>query len=454
MARYIIRPKQLQASAAVSLAAVRMDAKSRAKQIKAVLDYRLSNIVDQELRRWIGQEKSTGVQHVSRGEQHTSVTGTTILDMDESKAERLKNEVEGLMIVPDQPIELIRPARTAAISGSPSSDDLWHLSSVGLSAARELGFSGAGAGVTVAVLDTGIDSTHTELSGRVVGAVTFDVDNWAVNPQNPSIDTAQHGTHVAGLICGKKVGIAPKAQVWNGVMIPKGFGNLSDFVLAMEWAASQGEISVVNMSAGIRGFVEGMEDVIEDLLAVGVLPIIATGNEGRGRTRSPGNYNPVLSVGASDINGGIASFSSSGTHIVNNNMYNVPDLVAPGKDITSCVPGGGFETWDGTSMATPVVSGIAALIIEQNPDILALELMDTLLDTCKDLGKPSSRQGEGLVQVTAAVGNVVAGVVSSKKKTKKKKTKKKTSKKKTKRKTTKKSGKKKAKKKTSKKRVV
>ncbi len=403
MTRYIVRPKRLKASAAVSFASIKVDAKSRQQQLQSIHEYRKNDPVERELQRWIDEEKGRSVHCLSEIEKYTSVTGTTLLDMDAGMVQRLEKEVEGLKILIDQPIDLIRPEKTATLAGNPTKKDLWHLDAIGLTKARKAGFKGTGKGITVAVLDTGIDPNHPELHNRVAGAVTFDVDSWTANPLIPSIDTKEHGTHVAGLICGKKVGVAPEAQVLNGVMIPNGFGNLSDFILALEWSAAQNEVSIVNMSAGIRGFIEGMEDVIEDLLAVGVLPIIATGNEGRGRTRSPGNYNPVLSVGASDRDGGIASFSSSGTHMVNNSVFTVPDLVAPGKDITSCVPGGGYETWDGTSMATPIVSGVAALIIEKYPEIHVLDLMELILETCKDLGHPSDRQGRGLVQVQAAL---------------------------------------------------
>jgi subtilisin family serine protease len=183
-------------------------------------------------------------------------------------------------------------------------------------------------------------------------------------------------------------------------MIPHGKGSLANFILAMEWAALQGDVSIINMSAGKRGFVEGMEQAVEDLLSVGILPVIAIGNEGEGASRSPGNYDPVLSVGASDKQGKIWDGSSSGTYKVKGSDYNVPDLVAPGKAVTSCnIFGGGLIAKKGTSMATPIVSGVAALIFEKNPDITVLDLQNLLLDTCKDLQAVPVRQGAGLVQV-------------------------------------------------------
>jgi subtilisin family serine protease len=208
---------------------------------------------------------------------------------------------------------------------------------------------------------------------------------------------------VAGLICGKTVGVAPGTKVTSGVMIPGGRGNLSDFILALEWAAALPEVQIVNLSAGIPGYLPEMQAVVGDLLAVGILPVFAVGNEGRNRTRSPGNYIEPLSVGATDRRNRVAGFSGGGVLIADNHQYTVPDLVAPGAGVYSSVVGGGYEAWDGTSMATPIVTGVAALILEKRPNLTVTDLVDELLDTCRDLGAPPERQGKGLVQVKAAV---------------------------------------------------
>lgn len=166
------------------------------------------------------------------------------------------------------------------------------------------------------------------------------------------------------------MGVAPGARILNGVMIPGGNGNVSDFVLALEWTARRSDVQIVNMSAGIRGFTEGLLQVVsEDIRTVGILPVFATGNEGRNKTRSPGNYIDPISVGASNRDDRVASFSSGGTLVTENHQYTVPDLVAPGEGVYSSVIGGGYEAWDGTSMATPVVAGVAALMLEKYPDM-------------------------------------------------------------------------------------
>jgi len=326
--------------------------------------------------------------------------------MDDDAAVQMQQELPDVLVLRDQPFELIPPNRAASATNDSVEDlDLWHLEAIGLAEARSDGFRGAGSGVTIAELDTGIDPTHPELHGKVTEAFTFDARPgvWTVNEIEPSIDTDGHGTHVAGLMCGDNVGVAPGARVINGVMIPGGRGNLSDFILALEWALNRTDVQILNMSAGIPGYLPGMLQVVADIRAVGVFPAFATGNEGRNRTRSPGNYRDPISVGASNRSNRVASFSSGGSIVAENHQYTLPDIVAPGQEVYSSVMGGGYEAWDGTSMATPVVSGVAALILEKDPNLTIPELEDVIFDTCLDLRLPVERQGCGLVQVKGAI---------------------------------------------------
>jgi len=257
--------------------------------------------------------------------------------------------------------------------------------------------------------------THPELKDRVEQAVTFNVaqDRWDV--MDPSEDTDDHGTHVAGIISGRDVGIAPGASIYSGVMIPEGHGWTSDFILAMEWAMSMPQIGIVNMSAGIPGFYDDMLSTVQAMLGVGILPVFAIGNEGKSTFRSPGCYAEPVSVGACDRNKGVASFSGGATITYNHGNYTVPDLVAPGAGVYSCVPGGGYKSWNGTSMATPVVSGVAALLLEKYAgNITTHDLIDALLATCENLGYhyDVTRQGNGLVNFEDAARHIsrISGV--------------------------------------------
>jgi subtilisin family serine protease len=342
------------------------------------------------------------------GAEKTPLTGLQFVEMTARQAEMMSRENPQMVVLRDQPITLIAPQTSvlAAKKMELSQDDLWHLADIGLGPEIRNRLTVTGEGVTIAVLDTGVDETHPEIAGRVKGAVRFDTSKWQNVPQPNSVDTLGHGTHVTGLICGKRVGVAPGAQVWNAMMIPNGTGMLSDFILAMEWAGQQADVQIANISAGIPGWVDGMQDAVGDLLNVGVLPIVAVGNEGPNHTRSPGNYSEVLSVGASNQQHKIWSLSGGGRLNPDSHVWIVPDVVAPGENVTSCVMGGGYEAWFGTSMATPIVSGLAALLLQKYRDsnLNVFDLQEMLLEKCVQFdGIISERQGKGLIQLHSSL---------------------------------------------------
>jgi subtilisin family serine protease len=405
MPRYLVRPKAGLSSRSPSLVSRSFKAAARDLQVKHLAEFRGSHPVYDELRRWVRDAESRGVKALSGMEHHhTPITGTKVLELTKEEVEKLLREVTDVEVIPDRRIELIQPQRvTASNKTALESDDAWHLQAIALDKLRSTaGFEGRGEGVTAAVLDTGVEAGHPEIEGRVSRAVTFDVDKWDAEEQSPSRDTDGHGTHVTGLFCGKTVGVAPAAKVVNGVMLPGGFGQTSNFILAMEWAGTQPEIQLVNMSGGLPGYLPEMTTAVAGLLAAGVFPVVAIGNEGRNQTRSPGNYVEVLSVGASTRENKVASFSGGGTITAESHSYQVPDLVAPGEQVYSCVMSGGYEAWNGTSMATPIVAGIAALLLEKHPDVTVTDLREEVLMSCMDLGLEIDRQGEGLIQVKLA----------------------------------------------------
>jgi Subtilase family len=402
MPLYIVRPR-FSADEAVSLAMRSMASADRPRQLREMAGEREGDPAIRDVERHL---EGAHARLVTR-RRDAPATGTMLVDMSDHEAEQMRRELPDALVLRDQPIGLIEPRRAQDTEHKSklAAADLWHLGLVGLAAARKrkTPFKGTGQGVTVAVLDTGVEGAHPEIAHAVTGAYTFDAEAWKAKRASKAVDTDGHGTHVAGLIAGKTVGVAPGASVMSAVMLPAGKGKLSDFVLALEWCASQPAIQIVNVSAGIRGYLSGMHTVVADLLAVGLLPVVACGNEGRNKTRSPGNYAEVLSVGAVDKRSKVSAFSSGGTIVSDRHHYVVPDLVAPGEGVFSCVKGGGYEAWDGTSMATPIVSGIAALVIERHPKITIGQLQEELLTTCKDLKQDEDRQGKGLVQVKAAL---------------------------------------------------
>lgn len=209
-----------------------------------------------------------------------------------------------------------------------------------------------GEGAAVAVIDTGIDATHPDLSGQVLGGINI------LDPQHPDrwADDEGHGTHVSGTIAGKGAaggvaGVAPRAKLWAVKVLDKdGNGNYSDVIAGIQWAMDHG-IKIANMSLGADEGSEPLHRAVQAALEKGMLIVAASGNSG-GSVGYPGAYPEVVAVGAADSSDKVAPFSSRGPEV---------SYIAPGVDILSTKMGGGYQTLSGTSMASPHVSGMAAL---------------------------------------------------------------------------------------------
>ena len=213
-----------------------------------------------------------------------------------------------------------------------------------------------GAGAAVAVIDTGIDSTHPDLAGQVAGGVNI------LDPQHPDNwkDDEGHGTHVAGTIAGNGLngglaGVAPKAKLYAVKVLDKdGNGNYSDVIAGIEWAMNHG-IKIANMSLGADEGSDPLHRAVQAALAKGMIIVAAAGNTG-GPVGYPGAYPEAIAVGASDSSDHAAAFSSRGPQVA---------YIAPGVDILSLKMGGGYVSLSGTSMASPHISGLAALAMAE-----------------------------------------------------------------------------------------
>jgi subtilisin family serine protease len=160
------------------------------------------------------------------------------------------------------------------------------------------------------------------------------------------------------------------------------------------------------MSLGLRGFHDDFLPLTRILRARGILPVFAVGNEGPGTSRSPGNYAEALSVGASAQDDTVANFSSSDRFARPDDPL-VPDIVGPGVDVLSCVPGGGFAQMSGTSMATPHIAGLAALLFGRRRR-LPWTVEHAIFGSCTlppDISRPrESRHFNGVEAVAALTG--------------------------------------------------
>lgn len=207
-----------------------------------------------------------------------------------------------------------------------------------------------GEGQTVAILDTGLDPDHPELAGRVLANRSF-------VPGEPAYDGNGHGTHCAGTAVGATmtIGVSGKAKLIGGKCLSNaGSGSNTWIRSAYQWAMSSGA-TVISMSIGGPGFMEGMEDLVRQADASGIVTVLAAGNERQqgGVVRFPSS---AIVVAAVDINGRFASFSNPAA------TNSILSTAAPGVNITSARSGGGYVTMSGTSMATPFVAGVVACL--------------------------------------------------------------------------------------------
>lgn len=419
--RYIIIPKYDDVAETLATESDQLDAKSRSESYEELSRRRrgavpgslgrAKSLDDFEMSANEAAGPDSDVKVVATPEKQTIATGVTIIDTDEEGAAAISSELTDANIIPDEDLELIEPEIRAVDVAAESPDltdaELWHLEAIGLKDARTKGFTGTGAGVTVAVLDTGIADVP-EIHGKVTETLELDTNDWKAKAQPTQKDTQGHGTHVAGLIAGDNVGVAPGASLANVIMIPGGSGKISDYILALEWVASQPQIAILNMSAGKRGFHENMRIMARVMRRVRTLAVIAIGNEGPNTSRSPGNYPEVISVGASNSQKKIWTRSGGGELVIDQMSMTAPKLVAPGEGVTSCVMQGGYQSWNGTSMATPILSGIACLLLERTPNISLTDLENELFASCEDLGLDKKRQGQGQARLPSSLIPAVA----------------------------------------------
>lgn len=242
-----------------------------------------------------------------------------------------------------------------------------------------------GAGVKVAVLDTGIAITHPDLRDAVLKTKDFTKSRAGVN------DSQGHGTHCAGIIGAREnatgvVGVAPECGFLIGkVLGDDGSGSLTAVAAGIDWAVEQGA-HVISMSLGSPQGHPTLKAAVDRAVAAGVFVVCAAGNEGPSldTVGYPAMYPNVVSVGAIDQNRRIAGFSSRGTRV---------DVCAPGVDILSDYPPRNLAKLSGTSMATPFVAGVVALMVAKHREFGSdsdlktnADLLKHLRDTAIDAG--------------------------------------------------------------------
>jgi len=274
--------------------------------------------------------------------------------------------------------------------------------------------------VKVAVVDTGIDTKHPDLTGNLGGGMS------AVSYTSSYNDDNGHGSHVAGIIAAVNnsigvVGVAPAADLYAVKVLDRnGSGYLSDIIEGLQWVVKNQQIKVVNMSLGTSSLSASFASAVQVTIASGVVVVAAAGNSGPGdnTVMYPAKFAGVIAVSAtnSDPFNTIASFSSRGPEV---------DLAAPGVSVFSTYKNQSYATLSGTSMASPHVAGVAALVLSSpigGDDVSSPtgdlpngkwdpnEVERRLERTAQDLGTSGldTSYGNGLVRADLAVVAPVA----------------------------------------------
>ncbi|MEK6892289.1 MAG: S8 family serine peptidase, partial [Nanoarchaeota archaeon] len=289
-----------------------------------------------------------------------------------------------------------------------------------------------GKGVTIAIIDTGVDYTHPDLGGcfgqecKVIGGYDF------VNQDNDPMDDNGHGTHVAATAAGNGAlkGVAPDAKiVAYKVLNSEGSGSFNEIIAAIERSVDPNQdgdfsdhLNIISMSLGAGCFEynkdcgpdDPLSTAVDNAVKEGVVAVIAAGNSGpsKGTIGTPGTARKAITVGATDKNNQMALFSSRGPVEFDGEYLIKPDIVAPGVNICAALSSQHASYFDtnkcldnnhmsisGTSMATPHIAGAAALLKQADPSWAPEDIKSALMLYAKELGYDSNEHGAGLADV-------------------------------------------------------
>ncbi|WP_336046141.1 S8 family peptidase [Solibacillus ferritrahens] len=279
----------------------------------------------------------------------------------------------------------------------------WNLKAMDVQQGWNAGFTGEG--VKIAIIDSGV-ANHSDLT--IAGGVAFVGDSYE--------DDHGHGTHVAGIITGKHngtgvAGIAPNAEVYALKAIGKdGKGDVADVLKAIDWAI-ENKMDIINLSFGDLEYAKSLHEGVKKAADNGIMIVAASGNEGNdsgtGNTINyPARHDEVISVAS--INRQFKRSSFSGTGDTN-------DFAAPGEEIYSTYLNGQYATYNGTSMATPHITGLLALLMEQYPYATPAELREGLRYIAEDLGDVGydTLYGYGLPKIQLPNSQVINEILNS-----------------------------------------
>jgi subtilisin family serine protease len=403
------------------------------------------------------QKEARALVKATKGAAATSywITNVLVVEGDAKLAARLARVTGVTEVRAPRTYPLVRPVDTATAILAAAGDPEWGVDAIGAPAAWADGVLGQG--IVVANVDTGVDYLHPALVNQYRGSSgdgTFNHDYSWWDPTGicggEPCDNVGHGTHTMGTMVGgdgpgdftPDIGVAPAAR-WIAAKGCEDFGcseqallSSGQFILAPTDLAGKNpdparRPDIVNNSWGGGPGDTFYLETVQAWRAAGIIPVFASGNPGPecGQGGSPGDFPEVLSAGATDSKDMIAEFSGRGPSVIEGKAWN-PDIAAPGVDVVSSVPGGGYEAYSGTSMAAPHASGEIALILSARAALIgdfegvASTVRATALDRIDEQcgaapgGDPNNVYGDGRIDAAAAValvktGGTLAGTVTS-----------------------------------------
>jgi subtilisin family serine protease len=290
-----------------------------------------------------------------------------------AKGENLKSIAENLLKY--KQVEYVEPNYQIEANytpGDPAYSKQWYLKKIQMPKAWDT--TKGASNITVAVIDGGVQTDHPELKGKIVSPFDVTRSSSNVSPDN-------HGTHVAGIIAAtiNKTGIsgiAPNVKIMPVDVFTGAGANVYDVAEGIMYAVDH-KADILNLSLGSYYYSYPLEYAVSYARSKGVLVVAAAGNDDSSEYTYPAALPSVLGVSATDSLDRITQFSNYGDYI---------DFAAPGMDIFSTISGSKYASLDGTSMASPVVSGVSALILSKNPFLTPSQVQNILIKSSSDLG--------------------------------------------------------------------
>ena len=411
MTRFLLIPRRDHDISLGKPFAMGMDEENRKKNLEDLNSWSNTDKVAEPLMKGIeSAEREIGIDHEQLVFESTLMPSYRTIMAESDAMQALQSVFQHMHVIKDREAEFYFPKSAPEPKLNQNLSQTWHLEMTDILALRDSPAPLNGMGVTIAVLDTGIEpipSLQNQIQSHYIYKSKKGPNGEEIgeivrrdSQQNHS-NEYWHGTAVAELIAGSTVGVAPKARLVDIAMIPEDRGSLHQFISGLRLAASLPEVSLINFSAGLdlKPYEDAsINDVLRTIIDSGVLPIAAIGNSGKDSASSPARLRACLSVGAVDPNLTIWIGSGGGKFLDAAGLNTKPEMVAPGADIYTIIRSGEYVTHSGTSYAAPIVTGIASLLRQQAPALSASELHNMLLFACSSLGQDRTREGAGLIK--------------------------------------------------------